>query len=100
MRIWLDDLRPMPADFDVHLKTPNEAIAALHGGSVEYISFDHDLGGDMTGYEVAEWIERAAFEGKLSRLEWTIHSANPVGAGNIRRAMMNAERFWEAEDGC
>lgn len=85
----------MPVEFDVHFKTPSEAIEALERGGVTFISFDHDLGGDLTGYTVAEWIERAAFSGTLSPLGWTVHSANPVGAENIRRAMKNAERFWD-----
>jgi hypothetical protein len=59
MKVWLDDLRPMPAGFD-----------------------DPENG---TGYEVAKWIEEHAFRwsqgepGGLPPLEWRIHSRNPVG---------------------
>jgi hypothetical protein len=42
--LWLDDVRPMPEAFDVHVKTAEEAIALLRRGIVVKISFDHDLG--------------------------------------------------------
>jgi hypothetical protein len=44
MNIWLDDERPMPAGFDVHVKTAKDAIALLAQGNVTLISLDHDLG--------------------------------------------------------
>lgn len=83
--IWLDDKRPMPPDFDVHV---NDSIR---------ISFDHDLGdedGVGDGYDVAKWIEEQAYYGNISPVKWTVHSDNPVGIQDIKRAMKSAERFW------
>lgn len=96
MRLWLDDERKMPGGFDLHARTAAEAITVLETRRVSYVSLDHDLGDDAagTGYEVAAWIERAAAEGRLSRLGWTVHSANPPGRARIMRAMESAERFW------
>ena len=103
MKVWLDDLRPMPAGFDVHARTAGEAIALLQQGGVTLLSLDHDLGGpeNGTGYEVAKWIEEHAFRwsqdepGGLPLLEWRIHSRNPVGLQNMVLALQNASRFWE-----
>ena len=96
MRIWLDDVRPMPSDFDKHVKTEQEAIDILKTGEVTHISFDHDLGEfeNGTGYNVAKFIEANAYDGTIRYLTWTIHSANPVGRQNIEAAMNAAERFW------
>ncbi len=95
MKIWLDDLRPMPIGFDIHCKTSNDAINLIQKGFVTHISFDHDLGEDDTGYKVAFFIEKNAFFNKISPLSWEIHSANPVGKNNIEMAMRNAEKFWK-----
>lgn len=100
MKLWLDDLRPMPKGFDVHAKTVEQALDLLASEQFDFISFDHDLGTDsngnlhLTGYDLAKIIEKKAFEGKMKPLGWAIHSANPVGRQNIERAMQNAERFW------
>ena len=63
MKVWLDDLRPMPAGYDVHARTAAEGIALLTADCVTLISLDHDLGDEANGagYEVARWIEEAAF---------------------------------------
>ena len=96
MRVWLDDVREMPKDFDVWAKTAWEAIELLNSDLVTHISFDHDLGDEIfgTGYEVAKVIEEKAFCKTLNKLTWNIHSANPVGRQNIMAAMQNAEKFW------
>lgn len=97
MRIWLDDERAMPQGFDIHLRTAAEAIALLAKGGISLISLDHDLGdGGGTGYEVACYIEQAAFEGTLPPLEVAIHSANPVGRERMQQAVHNAFKHWDA----
>jgi hypothetical protein len=97
LKMYLDDLRPMPDNFDINPQTAQEAIEWLQVCRISRLSFDHDLGeaGAGTGYDVAKWIERAAHEETLLPISWTIHSANPVGQQNIRQAMNSAERFWE-----
>jgi len=95
MKIWLDDERPMPTEFDFHTKTAAGAIELLAAGAVTAISLDHDLGDDGgTGYEVACFIEQAAYNGTLSPIAVTIHSANPVGRERMEKAIDNARLFW------
>lgn len=98
MKIWLDDLRPMPATFDLHVKTVDECVALIKRGHVTHISFDHDLGQENgkllpTGYDLAKWCEEWAQAGGY-RFTWAVHSANPVGRANIEAAMRSADRFW------
>jgi hypothetical protein len=98
VRLWLDDVRPMPLDFQVHAKTVREAKKVLRSGRVEFISFDHDLGEGPTGYDLACWIESEVFEGTFSAPAWEIHSSNPVGRRMIESAMLSAQRWIRRED--
>jgi len=97
MRLWLDDERPMPDGFDLHVRTVQQAIDVIVGGGVTHISFDNDLGEDEEGRHLANFIELGAFNGRLRRMTWEIHSGNPVGRDAIRAAMKSAERFWTQE---
>jgi len=92
MRIWLDDIRPAPPGH-VHCTTARDACYLISTNKVEFISFDHDLGTPQTGYDVARFIEDAVYNGIIEWPNYSIHSANPVGAKNIRAAMESARRF-------
>ena len=110
MDVWLDDLRdPTLSQFnmttkykatgkEIWIKTVPEAIAFLekNKGQVRSISFDHDLGeNQIDGIELAKWFEEKAYFGEYPPLKWKVHSDNPVGAENIRRAMRSADRYWK-----
>lgn len=96
MKIWLDDEREMPTGFDKHVTTAEEAISCLTTGNVTAISLDHDLGESKngTGYDVACFIEQAAYSGQLLPIVISIHSANPVGRIYMGQAVARAEEFW------
>lgn len=106
MRIWLDDERNPKDPFiqakfgskfdDAWAKTAEEAIDLLKTGQFFSISFDHDLGTEKTGLDVAHWIEENAFNRTLHKLTWSVHSMNPVGKSNIERSMKNADKFWNS----
>lgn len=103
-KIWLDDERDptLPywqrtknAESDmIWIKDPEEAIRLLKSGVVTLISFDHDLGATLTGYDVAKFIEESAFFGIIPKLNWRIHTENRIGYMYIDRALTNANRFW------
>jgi len=98
LRLWVDDERPLPNGFDLRVETAGEAIRILSKGGVSIVSLDHDLGeGGGTGYEVAKYMEEAAFHGRIPYVEAQVHSANPVGAANIRRCITNANKYWGAK---
>lgn len=100
MKIWLDDERDMPQRFDRHVYTAADAIELLKSGEVTLISLDHDLG-DVdagTGYDVARYIEKAAFDRTLPKLEWELHTSNPVGRRRMSAALTNANEFWKAAE--
>lgn len=97
MRVWVDDVRPMPADFDIWLRTADATITALRVGGVKHLSLDHDLGEEKTGYDIAKFIEEAAYKKLLAPMTVAIHSANPVGRKNILLAIARAEMFWDEQ---
>lgn len=101
MKIWLDDIRPMPDDYDVWVRKVFDCMYLLETGEVEHLSFDHDLGdygSENSGYNLATWIESKAFDDELPRLTWDIHSQNPVGRDRIEAAMRSAERYWDKNE--
>lgn len=96
MKLWVDDVREMPKDFDVWAKTYEEAIKYLQTGEVTKISLDHDLGTEKTGYDIAKFIRLSArYYKKFKRFDWIVHSKNPVGAMNIITALVDAEYYWD-----
>ncbi len=99
MKLYLDDVRPKPRDYDFLAKTAKEAIDLLKTGKITCISFDHDLGEESngTGYDVASWIEHEAYKGKIKSIDWVVHSANPVGRNKIQWAMESAQRWMNEE---
>jgi hypothetical protein len=96
LRVWLDDIRPLPPGYNVHVTTAEDAINLLKTGKVELISLDHDLGTEATGYDVAVFIEEAAYFKTLQPFEVRIHTANIVGEFKMQKAIANAYKAWAA----
>lgn len=121
MKIWLDDLRLPPDNSWYWCKSYEEFKDAIlyHWGDPEgwtwesgdyAISFDHDLGYDYdldytkgfqivdgvlgkTGYDCAKFLIDMHIEGRTGWPDyWHVHSANPVGAENIRKLLENYEK--------
>lgn len=103
-KLWLDDCRTPPSEEWHWCKTADEAMDYLAGFYVSEVSLDHDLGSDFdpvpakTGYEVACYIEAEARAGRLPRLKWRVHSANPVGLERMMAVLGNANRAWNTHD--
>lgn len=101
-RLYIDDLRNPPSrKWEVA-----RSLAAVEWyldniGTPLYLSFDHDLGDEVpTGYDVAKMLIERALDGRidLTRVKQVnIHSANPVGAENIRGLFSSYFRFLESE---
>ena len=96
----------MPKGFTHHCVNIHQAINLFQDlksgvfNQVEYISFDHDLGEKQdTGYDLATWIEKKVYLGKMKPPRWSIHSANPVGRKRIKAAMIAANRFYNFKEG-
>lgn len=83
MKIWVDDIRKPPDDWQseyVWAKTSESAIVVLNrckkmNYRPEFMSLDHDLGGDDTSRPIILW----CCENEFWPVEIRVHSANPVG---------------------
>ena len=93
-KLFIDDERfPPSGDKSWHVvRNVFEVLSnfAVYGNP-EVISFDHDLGmGHIDGYEIAKLLCRMDWEGEIILpMDIRVHSANPVGAENIRNLFDN-----------
>ena len=89
MKLWLDDVRPSPFDYEYTALSVNAAKMMIEsaeelGVKLELIDCDHDLGeyskygGD--GVRLLDWLEETGRDYPIR-----IHSKNPVGVENMRR---------------
>ena len=87
MRLYIDDIRNPKGDFDVIARTSSDAIQVIENlGCPEYISFDHDLGGDDTAMAVVKYMVEKDLDNKgfiPDDFTFFVHSANPVGKSNL-----------------
>ena len=92
--IWLDDIRIVPINIYKYYnkvlwaRNYKEAINLLKKYYQKFniiIDFDHDLGEEKTGYDVAKYI----VENKIILFAFSVHSANPVGIFNITQLLQH-----------
>ena len=84
IKVWIDDIRPKPVDYDVALHSVNDVITYLdliRGNTVSVLlDLEHDAGdfiSDGGDYiRILDWIEETGFI-----------SANPVGRENMQRVI-------------
>ena len=94
MRIWLDDIRPVPMGYE-GVKSVNEAISVIEaaesrGEVIELLDLDHDLGDFAPfGGDAIKLLDYLVENEKFYPI--AIHTANPVGRANMERMM---KRFW------
>lgn len=93
--LWVDDLRN-PEEFVkgewVWVKTSADAIKELQKNKYEVVSLDNDLGEEMEGKDIFNWIEQRLYwkDIELTKLKRIyVHSSN-VGAV---RYIMNARNI-------
>lgn len=94
-KLFLDDER-MPAQKDaaqvIIERSYDSAVKRMQSmGCPGFISFDHDLGEEKTGYDVAKYLIEQDLNSNFSFIPtnfcFYVHSANCVGAQNIRQLL-------------
>ena len=89
MNLYLDDLRPTPEGFE-RVYSYSDFIAYLkYKGLADFISFDHDLGEEFSGYDCAKYLVDYCLDRQLPLPDFAVHSQNPVGKENIERLLNN-----------
>ena len=91
-RMFIDDERFPPRDDTtwVIVRSSAEAINCVQQHGVpQFISYDHDLGGNDTSMKFITWLIDAYLDGHIKTfpVNYTIHSQNPVGARNIQELL-------------
>ncbi|WP_435173469.1 cyclic-phosphate processing receiver domain-containing protein [Actinacidiphila sp. bgisy145] len=88
--LGIDDLRPLPRATRI-ARTSIEGIQLLQehrDGFIDELWLDHDLGGDDSIMPVVTLMEEAAFSGRPFDIGTVfVHSANPIGAEAVVRAL-------------
>ena len=87
-KIWVDDVRPMPKEYNMHLRTVDEVISVIEyietkqHYSIEIISLDHNAGdyGPPDYIKVLDWLEETGRNYPIR-----IHSMNPVGVEKMKQ---------------
>jgi len=92
MKLWIDDTRPAPAGFE-WARDARAAIRAIAAGEVEFVAFDHFLGGGLSGYDVACLIEDLARDG-IHPPGWSAHSSDGDACRRIDAAMLSAHHIY------
>lgn len=95
MKLWLDDVRPAPPEYDYKAGSVNAAKMMIKsaedlGEPIEVLDLDHDLGDNACdggdGIKLLDWlVERKTF------YPIKLHTANPVGRANMQRMI---DRYW------
>lgn len=88
--LYIDDIR-LPNNFNNFntifvVQTYEEAIDFINNKAQDYqvyISFDHDLGEEKSGYDIAKYL----VENQIAIEGFKVHSANPVGRMNIEQLL-------------
>lgn len=99
IKIWVDDIREMPEDYNYQSFTVANANAAINIGynlgEYIFISLDHDAGkyatdsGDyiqiLNILELKSHIDISWEDYIKNKMIFHLHTANPVGKANMRR---------------
>lgn len=100
-KLWLDDERNPPDDSWEIARDFHQAVDLVtRYGFPIHVAFDHDLGwGSPSGFDFAKWlIDFDMDTGDMPEMfSFSIQSANPIGAENIRSIIKNYlnVREWE-----
>ena len=93
-KLFLDDIREPKTNGWVIARSYDEFVRIIKKRGIPYeISFDHDLGysDEKTGYDCAKWLIGRKIDTR--KITINVHSANPVGALNIRLLIQNWNKF-------
>lgn len=101
MKLWLDDKREKPPEYDVHVTSAFDAIDLIKTGVVTKIGLDHDLGDEAifgNGHMVSDFIEEQAYFNKIPRIDWSIQSSNGPEIARMTVALCRADTYWDKHE--
>lgn len=98
-KMFLDDERyPTTPDWMI-ARTSYDAIYFVTNFGIPYeVAFDHDLGVQDTAMVFIKWLENKLLDNQVSlpyNFTYSVHSANPIGAENIKCHMNNIIEYFK-----
>jgi hypothetical protein len=111
-KVFFDDLRTVDMVYDSSMESEFIVVRNVKDfkkliqekGIPDFVSFDHDLGEDEFGniaedvYDAVKWMVYVK-EYDLRKMDFVVHSDNPVGAKNIESLINNWNRELDRRDG-
>lgn len=94
MRVFLDDMRSLPDEYDTLCRTPEDALTAIMTGKVELIGFDNDLGANMEGRHVFDFLEDQVRTLQVPLPSIEIHTSNPSAGDAMEKGAKNLLRWY------
>lgn len=94
-KLYLDDFRLVPNGFVLVKNYKAFTDFIQQNGLPDFISFDHDLGEEKSGYDCAKWLVEFCLDNNMSLPEFAVHSQNPVGKENIESLLGNFKKVKE-----
>lgn len=83
-RLFLDDIRNPPDEDWIICRSTHEALDTIRDkGIPDFMSLDHDLGGDDTTMVFLKRLVDEIWDGQSIPPKYQVHSANPIGTQNI-----------------
>jgi len=93
MNLYLDDIRQTPENFE-RVYDYDEFVNFINKNGVpEFISFDHDLGEGKTGFDCAKFLVDYCLDNRITKINFHVHSQNPVGKENIEKLLENFNKL-------
>lgn len=97
MKLWVDDLRPMPPGYDVWAKNYHEAVAFIDTGKVTHISFDNDLGEPLEGRHIIDYMYELAYFKTIPPIRMQVHSSNGGAIPAMLQGINQLYLYWEVD---
>src|SRR5690554_5209013 len=88
-QLYLDDVRVVPDGFVLVENYVEFTEFIEQNGLPDFISFDHDLGEEKTGYDCAKMLVEYCLDRQITLPDFAVHSQNPVGKQNIESLLGN-----------
>lgn len=99
-KLYLDDIRsPKESGYTIARNIEEAKKLISEKGFPSHMSLDHDLGENKngkplpTGHDFVKWITKEYLDKELPEFTYQIHSANPVGADNMKGLLDNFIKF-------
>lgn len=97
MKVWLDDLRPLPPGYDVWALTYEDAVALIDTGKVTHMSFDNDLGHDREGRHIIDYMYELAYFKTIPPIRMQVHSSNGGAILAMLQGINQLYLYWEVD---